>query len=66
MIKISDLSPELKRRVAKIDNKGKRSPGMTAAEVSQHALAVAAMLRDHRGLKPSDAQRVLRKALLIV
>jgi len=66
MIKIGDLSPELRRAVSKAANKGQRTPGMTAAEVSQHALAVAAMLRDHRGLKPSDAQRVLRKALLII
>jgi len=65
-MKISDLSPELRRRVNKVANQGKRSPGMTAAEVSQHALAVAAMLRDHRGLKPSDAQRVLRKAMTII
>jgi len=71
-IKIGDLSPELRRKVLKKENdrtvgmKGIKTISMTAAEVGQHAIAVAAMLRDNRGLKPSDAQRVLKKAMLIV
>jgi len=64
-IKIGDLSPELRRKVLKKENdrtvgmKGIKTISMTAAEVGQHAI-------DNRGLKPSDAQRVLKKAMLIV
>ena len=60
-LNINDLPRNVRSKI-----KGVRVPGMTAAEVSKHAIAVAAMLRDDRNLKPSDAQRVLRKALLIV
>ena len=60
-INIKDLPSNVRTKI-----KGVRMPSMTAAEVSKHAIAVAAMLRDDRNLKPSDAARVLRKALLIV
>ena len=43
-----------------------RVPIVPVAEISRHALAIAAILRDARGLKSKDARRVLTKALTLV
>ena len=40
--------------------------GFTVATVQRHALAVAALLCDGRGLTPSEARKVLRKALELI
>ena len=60
-IPFKDLPDSVRRKLPKI-----KPVNMTVATISQHALAVAAMLRDDRGLTPSQARRVLKKALQLV
>ncbi len=62
MLKYEDLPKRVRDKVGK----GTRRAPMPAAEISRHAIAIAAILRDARGLSPKDAERVLRKALLLV
>ncbi len=62
MVKYDDLPKRVREKIGK----GSRRAPMPAAEISRHAIAIAAILRDARGLSPKDAERVLRKALLLV
>ena len=57
---------DLPASVRKVIKGGKRIQSMTAADVNRVAAVVAALLLDTRELKPSDAKRVLRRALAIV